>query len=198
MDTSSGSVSVPQIDLVHYVNVFLAFLVDHYPAMVSFTKSTISFLVTISFPLSVVLIIGIILSIERIKKIRRLEAKIYDAHTEDAYADVTAPDPALAQRWRKVLELAESQNENDWRQAIMEADILLDEILVKMGYQGVGVGERLQRVEPADFQTLDQAWEAHKIRNAIAHEGSNFILTQREGKRVVNLYRQVFEEFFYI
>lgn len=195
---TDASVLVPQIDLVHFVNVFLAFLVEHYPDLVSFTKATISVLVTLSFPISVMLIIGIVLSIERIKKIRRLEAKYYDAHTEPAYTAVAAPDPALAQRWRKVLEHVESQNENDWRQAIMEADILLEEILIKMGYQGAGVGERLLRVEPADFTTLDQAWEAHKIRNSIAHEGSNFILNQREAKRVVNLYRQVFEEFFYI
>lgn len=195
---TDASVSVPQIDLVHYVNVFLAFLVEHYPDLVSFTKATISVLVTLSFPISVMLVIGIILSIERIKKIRRLEAKYYDAHTEPAYTDAAAPDPALAQRWRKVLEQVESVNENDWRQAIMEADILLEEILIKMGYQGAGVGERLLRVEPADFTTLDQAWEAHKIRNSIAHDGSNFILNQREAKRVVNLYRQVFSEFFYI
>jgi hypothetical protein len=48
------------------------------------------------------------------------------------------------------------------------------------------------------MKTLNQAWEAHKIRNAIAHQGADFLLSEREAKRVVSLYREVFQEFDYI
>jgi hypothetical protein len=53
-------------------------------------------------------------------------------------------------------------------------------------------------VAKGDFKTLDAAWEAHKIRNAIAHEGSDFVLSQRESKRVIGLYEMVFNEFNYV
>ena len=67
-----------------------------------------------------------------------------------------------------------------------------------MEYHGDSIGEKLKKVEKADFKTLDEAWEAHKFRNQIAHEGSTMSVNQYEAKRVVNLYKKVFEEFYYI
>ena len=102
-------------------------------------------------------------------------------------------------RWEKVRDHLSSENPNDWRLAIMEADIILGEMLERMEYgKGVTIGERLKTIEPSDFTTIEKAWEAHKIRNLIAHQGSDFILTQREAKRVIELYREVFHEFRYI
>ena len=46
--------------------------------------------------------------------------------------------------------------------------------------------------------TLDSAWEAHKIRNKVAHRGTDFILTRREAKRVIGLYRNALQEFDYV
>lgn len=102
-------------------------------------------------------------------------------------------------RWEKVREHLSSENPNDWRLAVLEADIILGEMLEKMGYiKGETIGEKLKTIEQSDFNSLDQAWEAHRIRNMIAHGGSDYILTEREAKRVIGLYEQVFKEFRYI
>lgn len=102
-------------------------------------------------------------------------------------------------RWEKVREHLSSENPNDWRLAVMEADIILGEMLEKMGYiKGETIGDKLKTIEKSDFTSLDQAWEAHRIRNMIAHGGSDYILTEREAKRVIGLYEQVFKEFRYI
>lgn len=101
-------------------------------------------------------------------------------------------------RWIHVLELLQSYSQSDWRQAIIEADIILEEMLDKMGYDGVSIGDKLKNVEPSDFLTLNQAWEAHKVRNKIAHLGSDFKITQDEARRVIGLYQEVFEEFYFI
>jgi Bacterial TSP3 repeat len=84
-----------------------------------------------------------------------------------------------------------SASEALWRIGIMEADNLLFEVLREKGYQGEGVGEMLK---DASFRTIDLAWDAHKIRNRIAHEGSNFELTEREAKRAFVLYESVFRD----
>lgn len=84
-----------------------------------------------------------------------------------------------------------STSEALWRIGIMEADNLLQEALENKGYRGVGVGEMLKT---ASFKTVDMAWDAHKIRNRIAHEGSSFELTEREAKRAFVLYESVFRE----
>jgi len=101
-------------------------------------------------------------------------------------------------RWDHIQELLVSRSVNDWRQAIIEADIVLDEMLKRMGYEGESVGESLKKIERSDFITLDQAWEAHKVRNRIAHDGIDFHITRQEAERVIKLYKEVFEEFYFI
>lgn len=101
-------------------------------------------------------------------------------------------------KWKIIEEHIESENANDWRLAILEADIVLGEMLDKLGYRGEGIGEQLKSVDKSDFTAIDDAWEAHKVRNSIAHEGASFLITEREAKRVIGLYKKVFEEFDYI
>jgi len=98
-------------------------------------------------------------------------------------------------KWKLVEEHIGSDDANKWKLAILEADIILSELLDSLNLLGDGVGEKLKSVEESDFDHIDEAWEAHKIRNAIAHQGSDFLLTQREAKRVIRLYKSVFEEF---
>ena len=66
-----------------------------------------------------------------------------------------------------------------------------------MEYIGETIGEQLKGIEQSDFRTLAHAWEAHKVRNKLVHEG-DFMITKREARRVIDLYRKVFEEFHYI
>ncbi len=98
-------------------------------------------------------------------------------------------------KWLIVEGHINSEDPDKWKLAILEGDIILGELLDNLNLPGDGIGEKLKAVEPKEFNTLDMAWEAHKIRNAIAHEGSDFHITQREAKRIVGLYKKVFEEF---
>ncbi|MBP9836299.1 MAG: hypothetical protein KBC78_00495 [Candidatus Pacebacteria bacterium] len=87
-----------------------------------------------------------------------------------------------------------SDNPNDWKLAIIEADIVLDEALKKLGYNGVSLGERLKSITPSQLTCLDDAWQAHKIRNQIAHGGADFVLTKRLAEETIKRYRRVFTE----
>lgn len=101
-------------------------------------------------------------------------------------------------RWKHIEELIKSYNVNDWKQAIIEADIILEEMLDKMGYDGVSIGDKLKKVERSDFITLDKAWSAHRVRNQIAHEGQNFKLSREVAERTIKEFESVFKEFYYI
>jgi hypothetical protein len=98
-------------------------------------------------------------------------------------------------KWERIIELVNSTNASDWRLAIIEADVMLEDLLRRMGYHGESIGEMLKGIEESDFLTLDAAWEAHKVRNRIAHSGSEFPLNEREAKRVIALFESVFREF---
>lgn len=205
--TTNPLVAPPVIDFGPWADPVLHWFVSTFPAAVSIIKHTIGLLIGLSFPLAAVFLIALIYTVEQLKRVRTKESQIYDLKVEPAYEAVPAvsdngttpePDETLAKRWRTVADHINSTNPNDWKQAIIEADIMLDDVLSKLGYQGDGVGEKLKRAEPADFATLQDAWEAHKVRNQIAHEGSAFALNEHEAKRVYNLYKKVFEEFYYL
>lgn len=107
--------------------------------------------------------------------------------------------PVTNPQWQQIQTYMQSTNHVEWRQAILEADIMLDEMLAKIGYAGQSVGDKLKNVEESDFITLQKAWEAHKVRNRIAHGGAQEVrLDRREAERVIGLYEQVFSEFYYI
>lgn len=196
----------PQADFSPWVQSAAEWFLSVGPAIVEIFKDVVGFLVGLSFPLSLIFFIVIIYSVERLKGIRKKEEQVFDLKIEPAYemVEVTEEggrvkhDETLAKRWQTVSTHINSTNPNDWKQAIMEADIILEDVLTKLGYQGDGVGEKLKRAEPADFGTLNEAWEAHKVRNQIAHEGSSFMLNEVEAKRTIQLYRKVFEEFYYL
>ena len=171
---------------------------QYYTPVSDALKTLMGWLVGISIPISVFFLVGIVYCVERLKHIRRKEAEIFDAKVEPAYEEGVKGDTGLSKRWDAVKEHVTSPNPSDWRQAILEADSMLDDALTSLGYRGDGIGEKLKRVVPGDMRSLDEAWEAHKIRNQIAHDGLQFNLTQHEANRVINLYKKVFEEFYYL
>jgi len=97
-------------------------------------------------------------------------------------------------RWDRIVDLVSSDNPTEWRHGVIEADVLLDELLTERGYVGETLGEKLKNTPKDQMKSLNEAWEAHKVRNEIAHAGSDFILTQREARRAIDMYRKVFEE----
>lgn len=95
-------------------------------------------------------------------------------------------------QWEIILDHANSDNVAEWKVGIMEADKLLEEVLEEHGYHGDTLGERLRDAE-GKLRTLGSAWEAHKVRNQIAHEGG-FELTKRSTRDCIAKYGMVFEE----
>lgn len=149
--------------------------------------------IALSIIASILAIIGIVRSYVGLKKINEEERQIYGPTPEALKAE--EPVTNKNERWDNALAHLNSANASDWRLAIIEADIMLDELLRAQGYHGDSTGEMLKGIEKSDMLTLDVAWEAHKVRNQIAHAGSDYYLTEREAKRVMSLFEQVFREF---
>lgn len=149
----------------------------------------------ISMLVSLALVVAIIYFVSKLREVERLDEKVFS--TVEMVNDKKEGE-IKNERWVTVLKHLESESPSEWKTAILEADIILDEMTKKMGYHGDTLGERLTGVEKSDFLTINLAWEAHKVRNSIAHEGSDYLITKREAKRIIDLFRQVFEEFNFI
>ncbi len=168
---------------------------------IMFLFDFISFIRLVAVLFSIVLIGFITYVVRRLTAIRVNEQKLlYMESTaglpkpEDT-ASSSATVSNIVLKWQKIKSYAQSENENDWRQSIIEADIMLANLLEVLGLPGDTMGDKLKAVEKSDFLTIDQAWEAHKVRNQIAHDGVDFKISQRETKRVISLYEEIFEEF---
>jgi hypothetical protein len=147
--------------------------------------------------LTFLFMVGLIYAYRRLHEVehagwhRRHEAehKLHERHAIEV--------PKNAQ-WDHVRMLATSPLESDWRRAILEADIMLGNLLQSRGYTGSTIGDMLKQANPIQFTTLDLAWKAHRVRNDIAHGGESFTLTDRDASAAITMYQRVFEEFDYI
>jgi hypothetical protein len=144
-----------------------------------------------------VIVIGYALSVIGLGVIVYCTVKIFDLRQrEHHHLNTLIVDPAEAKgahpRWRHIQDLLEGATVSQWREAIIEADIMLDEVLRKEGYAGDTVADKLKG---AHFHSVQDAWEGHKVRNRIAHDGSAFDLSQSLAQRTVAYYESVFKEF---
>lgn len=97
-------------------------------------------------------------------------------------------------RWQAVREHARSEQPNDWKLAIIEADILLGNALDAAGYRGSSIGEQLKSASATQLTSLQDAWDAHRVRNRVAHEGSDYVLTQSATQATIVKYERVLRE----
>jgi hypothetical protein len=87
---------------------------------------------------------------------------------------------AAAERWAAIEAMSQGGG-NGLRQAISEADKLLDNALRAAGAGGDTTGERLKSAQSqfSSYPVYDGAWRAHKLRNALAHEvGFDLVASQ--------------------
>lgn len=139
-------------------------------------------------------IVLIVYSNKKLKEVVSEEEKVYGSPESENQLVDELTTRNKNEKWERVMDHVRSDNPADWRLAIMEADIILEEALRTRGFPGETIGDMLKSAAPGDLRSLDAAWDAHKVRNKIAHSGSDFDLNEREALRVVNLFETVFKE----
>lgn len=132
--------------------------------------------------------------------LREQRARVYGkpgSVVEGVKEQLAVDRPVQNEAWERVLKLVGSDNPNDWKLAIIEADKILEMVVNTFSVPGDNMGEKMKNIERGDFQSIDEAWQAHKVRNRIAHE-NNFHLSQRDTRLAINSYEKVFQEFDFI
>ena len=147
----------------------------------------------ISVSISILALIIIIFSLVRMYEIQVFDKEEVEHEINHALAKDKEADRNSNPKWKYILTLIESPNESDWRVAIMEADSLLEENFKERGLVGNSMSELLEEAKLNGYSNIQSAWDAHLIRNKIAHEGLDYPLTQVEGRRIIKLYQNVFE-----
>jgi len=147
----------------------------------------------LSIIISIIVLGGIFFVLYKIFYLQRKRV----VHLVDFFIREEVPE-MRANKWDEIQKKIDSKNSSDWKMAIIEADSLIDEIIKNIGYKGEDLGERLKKIEPSDFDNLQNIWEAHKIRNKIVHEADVSQLTKEEAKETLEKYKKALKELRYI
>lgn len=127
-----------------------------------------------------------------------------DIHREEKekYAPIHVEEIEAKEKmvqWQVVLNHVNSESPAEWKLGILEADNMLDGILESEGCSGESLGEKLKSMDPTDLRSYQDAWEAHKVRNQIAHEGgATMDFSKKIARDTILKYEKVFKELGYI
>ena len=98
----------------------------------------------------------------------------------------------VEKRWRRIEGAIKKGESPAWRAAIIDADLLLEELLKTVGYEGNTIDERLSNIKtPWQFPTLDDAWRAHKIRVFLEQDPA-YPLSREVAEQTVGIYKKIF------
>jgi hypothetical protein len=173
---------------------------------------SVNFLSLLELLISILLIIGITIALYclvRLYEIKQEAAKkaakekvtttpIVPAKTTPGSLDlpgaVVTQGIARNETWENIRGKLLSDSPSDWRLGIIEADIYMDRQFDMKGFFGDTVGDKLKNLTPDKLPSVQIAWEAHKVRNRIAHDGADFALTMPEARRILSYYEIVFRD----
>jgi hypothetical protein len=123
--------------------------------------------------------------------------KIRDQYAPIPVLEVEAK--GIMVQWQIVLDHINSENPAEWKLAILEADNMLDEILEDQGYLGETVADKLKEMSPLRVASYDDLWDAHKVRNQIAHGGAiDMELSKKTARDTVTKFGRGFKDLGYL
>ena len=110
----------------------------------------------------------------------------HEAEASVAYTNYT-------EHWQKIKKYVESIRDSEWKLAVIEADKLVDGVLQEHSFPGETMGERLMLIKPDDLSSLQDLWDAHKLRNLLVHEMS-YNLRHEQAIESIEAFEKVLRE----
>ena len=97
----------------------------------------------------------------------------------------------VVKKWQKIQQRLETANEGEYKLAVIEIDGMLSDILLRMGFKGETLGDRLEIVTSAIIPNLQDLKQAHQVRNNVVHD-PDYKLTLQEAQKTLEIYQVAF------
>ena len=159
-------------------------LVDYFNSPV--WQNTVFWAKIISFSISTLLIIVIVILLSRSRATWWISERV------DSFKKASLPEK-MEKEWQKISDRLEKDDEANLKLAVIEADSLLDSILIRMGLEGKDMGERLEKLNKEQLKCIDDIWDAHRLRNLIVHQ-ADLSLTKEQTERAIKCYQEALKE----
>lgn len=100
----------------------------------------------------------------------------------------------VTKKWEKIKKRLETGLEKEYKQAIIEADVLLNNCLIslKIGLETLEESLR-KRIGPDTISNIEKVKEAHRIRNQIVRE-PDFKLNLEKTRELLAIYEKALQE----
>lgn len=95
--------------------------------------------------------------------------------------------------WKQIQGRLKSEDQNNWKLAILEADLILNEILKMSGYLGDDLDEKLEIITPAQLANVEDVKMAHRVKNKIEKDPTDEI-ARKEVEETIAIYKEAFRQ----
>jgi len=111
----------------------------------------------------------------------------------DAQPVLTIRRELLLEKWNEIQSKFAEGRPDSLKIAVIQGDALVDSILRGAGLEGEHMADRLDNIEPGEFQSFEDVWRSHKIRNQVVHE-ENYQLTSALAEKALKGYENFLKE----
>ena len=98
----------------------------------------------------------------------------------------------MTRAWQNIQVRLETQNEDEYKLAVTEADHILSNVLRRMNISGQETEEKLNTLTPAIITNLEDLKRAHISRNNIVHD-PDYRLSLDKAKSILEVYEKTFQ-----
>jgi len=99
----------------------------------------------------------------------------------------------LVKERKAIMKRIDTGIESEYKLAIIEADVMIEEILKRMGRTESTIEEKLNNLSVIDIPNLEELKEARKIRNNVVHD-PDYELSQEKTKEILLVYEKTFKD----
>ncbi|MBI4122737.1 MAG: hypothetical protein HY458_00030 [Parcubacteria group bacterium] len=97
----------------------------------------------------------------------------------------------VTRQWERIKSRLQTPNEAEYKLALMEADDILGNILLRIGFTQLTLAERLKNVTEAIIPNIQEVAQAHAVRNNIVHD-PDYHLTLEQARKTLGVYEDAF------
>ncbi len=97
----------------------------------------------------------------------------------------------LLKEWKKIEKKLDSGLESEYKLAIIEADMMLDKTLERIGHSEKTIEEKLEKTTSSELENIDEIKEARKTRNNVVYD-PDYQLTLEKARETLKVYERTF------
>jgi hypothetical protein len=90
-------------------------------------------------------------------------------------------------RWDNVKNLIGTEDPDNWKAAVLESSVMLNEVLEIIGYEGETLGKKISGLTTEQLENLETIKKANEAKNEIVRNGE-YRITKEEAEKLVDTF----------